>query len=174
MITMIGQAPEDSDVVLVDPDVEETVRPHVLHERDPTDATHRAGRPEVLLPGLVGAEACRDLLRGLAVLCDRRLAAEVLEVKLVQPHPVELPAKTAAELGGGGAPHRVGGGVIGERGDRRVRVLDVALVEADVVLEERLAEPRDADQTAVVARRVGSRRGSRLRVLRGEPAAGVQ
>jgi hypothetical protein len=139
-----------ADVMLVDPEVDQPAVGQVLVEDDPADAAHGPRRPEVLLPGFDVAELLDDPPAELAGGIERGLAAEVLEVELVEPHSVELPAEAALELGVFGGRRLAVLGHEAQDVEDLVRVGHVALIEREMVLQERFAEAGQADELGVI------------------------
>ena len=87
-----------------------------------------------------------ELARGIEL---RRFGPEVLEVELVQPHAVELPAQAPLQLG---IFQRAGLAVLGhgvEGVEDLVGVGDVTLVEREVVLQQ-LTEPGRSKEPGIV------------------------
>jgi len=122
--------------------------------RAAADAAHRAGGTEIGLPLLHAAELRGGRFPELRGGIEGAFAAEVLEIELVQAHPVPLPAEATLQLGvlrGGRLPlgeHRA------EKIRQLVRVRHVPLVEREVVFQERLAETVHADQCPEILRNV--------------------
>jgi hypothetical protein len=91
-----------------------------------------------------------DLPAELARRVEGRLPAQVLEIVLVQPHPVEFPAEAALELGVLRGRRLAVRGHEAQNVEDLVRVGDITLVQREMVLEERLAEPGHADELGIV------------------------
>src|SRR5579884_281753 len=121
--------------MLFDPMVADLLCQRIEKCDRPADAAHLADREKVFSPGLEVAVTCAEEIVQLAATELLWALGQIIEVVLVKPHAVELPAHAPHEF----CKSRIAfylAALARLRGqfDQRISVLDVALVQAKVRL----------------------------------------